>query len=381
MKTTVTGLALAAVVAAAGAALIRPGPSPKRAFLSPGGQATRETPGGFTVRGRVLHEGLAVPGAQVRLALSRSAKAGVLITAPPLLQTQTDEAGGFTFTGVPDGPARLFVIASKLAPSITTVEVRPDPLGTDLQILLQAGAVLEGRVTSGQMAVAGAQVSVRLIGRDAHTDRRPLREGTTDADGRYRLEGLDPARPLHLEILAEGHRPFEKSYRSPMEASGPIELDPGLQISGRVVTTAGEPVAGATVQASQGEAYTPDTVSGSSGEIRLGGLVARPLSIRAFRDGFAPARLDLTELSSGWTIVLRKNGGVAGQAPPGSWLVIESAGTTYRRKTGADGAFRWDGLPPGPAEARATDSSGRVLASRKVEIPEGEVADGILLAP
>ena len=381
MKTTLGALALAAVAAAAGLALIRPGNPPTRPFLSPGGQSGEEIRGGFSVRGRVLHDGVAVPGARVRLASRQSAKPGVLITAPTLRQTQTDEAGAFTLTDVPEGPGRLIVISDRLAPSTMTVEVRPDSAGTDVEVLLQTGSVLEGRVSSGDGPVAGAHVSVMLRGSDAHADRRPLREGTTDADGRYRLEGLDPVRPLRLIVLAEGYRPFEKSFRNPIEASGPIDLDPGLQVSGRVATATGDPIAGASVQANQGEAYAAETLSGSAGEIRLGGLIARPLSIRVFLDGFAPARLELSELSDGWTIILRRNGGVAGQAPPGSWLVIDAGGSTYRRKTDADGAFRWEGLPPGPAEARATDKAGRILASRKVEIPEGEVAGGILLAP
>jgi hypothetical protein len=102
------------------------------------------------------------------------------------------------------------------------------------------------------------------------------------------------------------------------------------------------------------------------------------------KEGYAPTHLTLADPSSEWTVVLRRTGGLEGRIDPESgaaWLVVEAAGATYRRPLGADGSFRWEGLPPGPAEARATDPEGRVLARKKVEIPEGEVAAGILLTP
>ena len=373
MKTTLRGLALAVVVAGAGFTLIRPAPPFRRIFQSPGAQSAEKATPGFTVRGLVLHEGSAVAGARVRLVPLKTARGGVLVTTPLSRQAVTDSDGRFELLDVPQGPGRLVVIADRLAPSFTTMEIP----ASDVTIPLEAGATMEGRVG----AIAGAQVSVFLLGKESLLDRRPLREGITDAEGRYRMEGLDPARPIRLVILAEGYRPFEKSLRSSAEWPSETNLDPGIQISGRLVTASGEPVADAKVEASQGEGYISGTRSLATGEVRLGGLIARPLSIHVLLDGFAPARLDLAGPSNGWTITLRRNGGLAGQAPAGSWLVIETASATFRRGLGADGSFRWEGLPPGPAEARATDRSGRLLASRKVEIPEGEVAGGILLAP
>jgi hypothetical protein len=288
----------------------------------------------------------------------------------------TGEDGRFELAGVPGGPARLAVFADRLAPSIERFEVLSDPAGTEATIALLSGIGLEGRVTAGEAIVAGARVSVWLAGYD-----RPLREGTTDGEGRYAFEGLDGARPIRLVVLAQGHRPFEKSFRVPTEAPDRIDLEPGLAAAGRILTSSGAPLDGAEVTASQGEGYSPEGRTGPSGEIRLGGLVSRPLSIRVSKEGFAPARLELAGPSSGWTITLRRTGGLAGRAPAGAWLVIESAGATFRRGLGADGSFQWEGLPPGPAEARATDKEGRILTARKVEIPEGEVAGGILLAP
>ncbi len=381
MKTTARGFALAALVAGAVAVLHRESAPRRMVYRSPGQDAATRIGEGFEVRGRVLRDGAPVSCARVRLMPLNPPATGVRVTHPVIRQAESGHDGAFVLTGIPAGLARLAIIADRLAPSITTLEIPRDPSGIDVAVTLEAGMALEGSVTSGGAPLAGARLSAWLAGHDAHIDRNPLREAVTDGEGRYRMEGLDPERPLRLVILAEGHRAFEKTLRTPAEAPDPVDLDPGLRILGRVVTSSDEPIVGAEIQASQGEAYTAETLSVEGGQVRLGGLTSRFLSIRIFKEGYAPARLDLAAPADGWTIVLRRNGGLAGRAPQAAWLVVEAAGATYRRGLDSDGSFRWEGLPPGPAEARSTDKSGRVLASRKVEIPEGDVADGILLAP
>ena len=377
MKTTLGAFALAAVATVSVAALVRNPPSPRRVLLSPGPERQEPEARGVTVRGQVAHGGKVVAGATVRL-LPLTSTGTAFVTSPTIRQAATDADGRFELPGVPEGPHRLAVIASNLAPYTTTVDVTP---GLTLAVALEVGFALEGRVEAGGIPVAGARVSILVIGCEFLTDRRPLRESSTDSEGRYKLDGLDPEKPVRLVVLAEGHRPYEQSFRKPSLAPDRIDLDPGVHILGRIVTTSGDPVANAEVQAGQGEAYVSQARSGSSGEIRLGGLVSRPVAIRVQLEGYGPAKLDLPSPTSGWTIIVRRTGGLAGCASAGRWLVVETGGTTYRRPLAADGSFRWEGLPAGPAEARATDASGRVLSSQKVEIPEGEVAGGILLAP
>jgi hypothetical protein len=364
-------------LAAAGAALYRhPGPS-RLIFHAPGQEGFHRPPARpATVRGQVLLDGAGVPGALVRVIPSKSKVSGPIVSSRFMLQTRTDDGGRFEITGAPKGPARLAVLADGLAPYITTVDAP-----ADLTVVLEDGVAMEGTVAAGTAAVAGARVSVSLEGRDSDVERRPLRGGVTDAEGRFRLAGLDPSRPVRLVILSERHRPFEKSLRSPLDVPDRIDLDSGFETSGRILTAAGDPVAGAEVTASQGEGYTAASRTGTAGEVRIGGLVPRALTIRVLVEGYAPARLDLPEPGAGWTIHLKRTGGVAGRAPAGSWLVIDTGSATYRRSVGADGRFHWDGLPPGPAEAHATDLSGRIMSSSRVEIPEGGIAGGILLMP
>jgi hypothetical protein len=377
MKTTLRCLALAGALAAAGAALHRQtGPS-RLIFQAPGQEEFLPPPAGSaTLRGQVLHDGAGVAGALVRLIPSTSKGSGPIVTSRFTLQTRTDVAGRFEIPGAPEGPARLAVLADGFAPSITTLDVP-----AELTVVLEDGVAMEGIVADGKAAVPGARVSVSLAGRDSEVERRPLREGVTDAEGRFRLAGLDPSRPLRLVILSERHRPYEKSLRSPLDATDRIDLDPGLETSGRILTAAGDPVAGTEVTASQGEGYTAAARSGTAGDVRIGGLIPRAVAIRVLVEGYAPAKLDLPGPGAGWTIHLKRTGGVAGRAPAGSWLVIATGNATYRRSIGDDGRFHWEGLPPGPAEARATDLAGNIMSSSRVEIPEGGIAGGILLMP
>ena len=379
MKTTLRALALVGLVAAVGGAWWRQTLPPRHLYRSAGQETSAPAPDGATIRGRVLHDGAAVAGAQVRLLPLVEDRRGVRVTSPIILKAETDEEGRFEVKGAPQGRARLSIVSDRFAPAVTSIEVGVE--NPDVTFTLDQGLSIEARVQAGLKPVAGATVTAKLTGHDFAHDRRPYREVATDAEGRFRMDGFDPSRPFRLVILAEGYRPLEQSYRTTQEMPELLDLAPGVQISGRVVTTAGNPVEGVELRAGQGEGYVATGRSGPTGEVRIGGLVTRSVTIRARASGFAPAKLELTSPTSGWTLVLRRQGGVAGRAPAAAWLEIESGGATYRRRLAADGSFRWEGLPPGPAEARATDLKGRVLATRRLEIPEGDIADGIQLAP
>ena len=377
MKTTPRAFALAALLVACGVALLDVPEQAPLVFRSPGQETNGQELTGFVIRGRVHLGGSPVSGARVKV-LPHTRTSRVLITVPFARQSMTDENGRFEIKGIPPGPARIVVIPDRLPPSMQTLEVSGD---AEVEVGLQTGVDLEGTVFSGGIPVANAAVSLRLSGPEAVGEARPFREAVTDAEGRYRLEGLDPGRSARMVIIASGYRPIELGVRTPEDIPPRIDLDPGVQMRGRIVATGGAPVEGVRIQAGQGEGYTAAALSGIGGEVRLGGLIPRPVVLRAHVDGYAPARLELQEPADGWTIILRRNGGVSGRAPAGSMLVVEAESGIYRRPVGPDGTFRWDGLPAGPVEAKAVDGSGRTLASRQVEIPEGAIAEGILLQP
>ena len=315
----------------------------------------------------------------------RPGRRKVLVTSPDLWRATTGADGRFVLAGIPAGPGRLAAMSETLAPSLVPVEVPADPSGLEVVIPLDPGVAWSARVLAGDLPAGKARVAVWMASEAGwFLEGRPLRQGVTDAEGRFRLEGLAPGRPLQLLVRADGCRPFERAISAPESAPDRIDLDPGLTSWGRVVTSNGLPLGEAEVSVGQGGAYLVETRSDAQGFVRCGGLEARATALWIQKEGYAPARLDLADPYSGWKVTLRRTGGLEGTVAPDSgaaWLVIEAAGATYRRPLGADGTFTWEGLPPGPAEARATDAQGEVLARKKVEIPEGEVAGGILLAP
>ena len=154
--------------------------------------------------------------------------------------------GQVTLTGVPDGTWWL---------RVTTPEgvggQPPGPLATrsgstyDVTLPLEATATLQGRVTTAEgRAVGGGRVRV---GFDDATRARVV---TTDADGRYRLEGL-PAGAVRLRAAgAGGALVSEELVLGPGEVREvDLALDPGGGLDVRVVDEGGRPVRGAIVLA------------------------------------------------------------------------------------------------------------------------------------
>jgi hypothetical protein len=113
---------------------------------------------------------------------------------------------------------------------------------TEIELVLRPGAVLTGRVFApGGLPAAGAEVSARGEMNEPRT--------VTDADGNYRLEGVEPGRGM----LSVEHREHGEAYRKIDPALGENRLDVTLdgrgtrEIRGRVLDPEGEPVVGAEV--------------------------------------------------------------------------------------------------------------------------------------
>jgi hypothetical protein len=140
------------------------------------------------VRGRVVRAGLGVAGASV--------VAVDIDESETIAELVTDREGQFEIPGVP--PDAPFLVAAEhpgFAPA-ARVERRPDP---DREIVLELGqgAAIEGRVLApGGSGAAGAEVTVwprggeELLSRDVYGNPDYVAKARTDADGRFRVEGL-----------------------------------------------------------------------------------------------------------------------------------------------------------------------------------------------
>ena len=153
-------------------------------------------------------------------------------------------------------------------------------------IVLEKGATVKGRVTTGGAPVAGAKVIVR-VGRP-NRGIEFTETATTDADGRWKIEGVLPGAAFgeakkdgyFLEGFpeqwwtftedAEFGKPFRVEVPEAGEATLDLVLSRGSTVKGRVEGPDG-PVAGATVWSQSAKA-----TSGADGTFTLDGVTPGP---------------------------------------------------------------------------------------------------------
>ena len=294
-----------------------PTPTPLRVVLRPTAR----------VSGRVLDpDGKPVAGATVavsedarELSSSRSMGGGPK-------QGIADDEGGFAFADVAPGPFELSADAPQhQSAELRGLEVKPGQELSGLEIVLPPGASVEGRVLSPEGSpVPNAWVAVVEAARAGTAAFSSLRS-STDADGHYRIEGIAPG-PHTLEASSEGYRRAVHDVEAKGETRGvDFQLDRGLEVSGRVIDNAGNPVAGAVVFVAGGGGNSRVTDSQEDGSFRVAGLENGKYSLHA-----SPRGVDSG--SSAETLVT-----LAGAPVGGIELRISAVeGTVAGRLTGLD---------------------------------------------
>lgn len=341
-------------------------------------------------------EGKAVAAAEVQLDNSTPPRDRPWVIA-------VGEDGRFRFEGVWPGSYRLAARAEGRVPAHQELEVTRD--AQDLRLVLQAGAVLSGKVEAGDGAPAsGAEVKLRV--RPLPGGRGPVREqvpftdlrAETDGEGRFVVGGLPAG-----QVIVNARHPDKGaaivdgvSLVSAEKKSVVLRLRPGSSIEGQVRTPDGAPAAGVRVMVTGGTAWGQwmQTV-GPDGRYRVSGLSAGPYRVIATRSITLSSsgyhRRDQTTLDLGWDhhlkeVDLEVGGGsrIAGvvSGPNGEPAVgaeitatLEIGGRAWRRVppssralADTDGAFVLEGLGPGPytvfaenpglADARMTGVAG-----------------------
>ena len=240
----------------------------------------------LTVRA-VDERGEGVAGARVRLWAPRtwqSPSPGVEAAGA------TDADGRCRFDGLPRGSwTMLSAVHGTLgAPPWRRVELPPTG-PSEQTVLFRVGRTLSGRVTrlEGGDPIPGARVGL------GWTLFRAVR---TNADGEFVLSGYTGEG--HFELFAEA--PGFSSAREVVSAENryDLRLAPGATIVGRVVTTAGQPIADARIRASGGEVtqrrYATST---ADGRFELDG--ARRVAVQTLvvsATGFGRTHLDVSVL-------------------------------------------------------------------------------------
>lgn len=235
-----------------------------------------------TLMGRVVDEaGEPVPGARIDLYWQAflPEEPDRPVGEPILQNTRADGEGRFELRGLPAGTARVGVSAQAFVP-LEGVEVelpRPATAG-ELRLVLERGALLQGRVTTA----AGEPVPAVRVGVSGAA-------ASTNDDGLYWLEGAELGRQEVL-FLHPSHGRVAKPFEiQPGVNILDVTFEPGVEVAGRVVDETGKPVPGARVELAPENRFEPRLyrdVTGEDGRFRLSPVLAGRYRLKAGADGF-----------------------------------------------------------------------------------------------
>lgn len=258
-----------------------------------------------------------------------------LVVASRFRSLVSGREGKARLESLPRGPWTVLVYARGFVPqTLRRVTVGP------LRVRLEKGGVVRGvvREGEGQRPLAGARVRIDAgLALPAEWQQDATRnEAVTDAQGRFRLDGIGPG-VVRLEARAAG---YARAERGNVRAGSSVELFlfGGTMIAGTVRDEAGRPVKGALVRAEGDETWSAPAAerSDARGEFQLWGV--RP---------------------GEYSVVAREGS----RAPGFATVVVDPDGPANAALTLADGGY---------AVGRVLDAAGRPLVGRvRVDSVEG----------
>lgn len=360
------------------------------------------------ITGTVIDEKTRRPISGVRVS---AAAGGMTLRGPePGRRVRTDAKGKFRLVGLrPRGYAIRAAKTDYLPVTMPGIVAGVSTPGS-AAIALQKAASLSGRVTDETgKAVPGARVGIaRDTGINALIRGGPAaflgRGGVPSGpDGAFRLRGLAAQRNVTLEATKTGYVPAKrfgvtvKSGESVKDIA--LVVKRGLEARGRVVDSAGKPIAGAEVRLSRPEGggmggarvmirmagfsqEKPDATSAADGVFRVAGLEPGEYVLAVSREGYAaksvPSVTVKAEGVSEWDPVVL-TAGVAiggsvvngkGEAVVGAEVFSFGEGSGPRQATtDPEGKFRLDGLSPDRGVMMNVRADGYAPLQRTVSPP------------
>ena len=334
-----------------------------------------------SARGRVQDpEGRPIAGAEVlvRPALRTGQESFSLGEGEGEVRAESDAQGVFSFPECPAAEVELAVRKTGFAPSVLpALRIASGTGPADLgRVTLRPGARLAGRVVDRRdRGVPGAEVFPLDRPPGFNQAERALQgkkpAATTAADGSFTIENLARGTPVHLIVRAPGHLHAEvRAVRPPTAKLLRIRLEPEAVLRGRVVDTAGEPVAGARLnlrwqeylpedpERQIGEPVFRSARSEADGRFEMRGIPEGSVIFGVSAQGFVSLEgleLELPRPADAGELRLVLDRGavlqgrvttVAGEPVPAVRIAVGGAAAA----TGDDGFYWLEGAEPGPRD-------------------------------
>jgi protocatechuate 3,4-dioxygenase beta subunit len=292
----------------------------------------------------------------------------------------SDEDGAFRFDALPPGRYRLETQSrSHGTGNGPTIDVASGDAIDDVEIVLDARphAVVEGVVHAAGDPVAGARLQA--------AGAAPV---VSDAAGRFRLEGVVPGeRPL-VASTPDGRRSMVRVELEVGLNRVDVELPEGVELTGRVVDTYGQPVTGARVRLGSSPWGGGSTTTDEAGSFRLENVEPGVYRLTAEAEEHGAATLDEVQVASapvdGLDLRLLPMGSISGRVLGVELdelarlrVVAGSASEGVQWRTAVvdyQGRYRIERLAPGAWLVQATLEGDGRRAERRVEVEAGRKA-------
>jgi protocatechuate 3,4-dioxygenase beta subunit len=371
---------------------------------------------GLEARGRVVDAaGQPVAGAEIRLSRPERGGNRFMVMMGGMGQREKPDAssgpdGSFRVGGLEAAEYALAVshegYAVKRVPSVTVVAEGPNDWPP---VVLSPGSAIAGFVRNAKgEAVVGAQIFTFAV------NAGPGGSGSSDPEGRFRLDGFDSGRAVMLSVRADGYGSLQRQVTPPSEDLSLVLKTTGT-IRGRVGDAAtnrpvpdftvsfNAPMGFGGVQIRMGGGDNEKSFQSSDGTFELTDVPPGKWKVSASASGYRPsevAGIDVgeAETKEGVVLSLKKGGSLSGRVLdprrgtgvanasvswsegsggpqfPGAAALARFTGGGTAVSTDADGRYRLDGLPTGKVTV-AAEHPDYLKATREVDVEDEATAD------